>query len=177
MTTQHLTERIQQKLLMKLLEFNYTIEYKKGKENTAADALSRKQHQVNAISSAVPTWITDIEASYHNDIHFTNIIQQLAINPEAVPNYTLHTGILRHNGRICVGSNTELKDSILSSLHSSSIGGGIQESMAHIKESRGFSIALTRRKMLNQLLHTITYVKEQRLNTSNTYLILTAASS
>uniref|UniRef100_A0A8R7UGS9 Reverse transcriptase domain-containing protein n=1 Tax=Triticum urartu TaxID=4572 RepID=A0A8R7UGS9_TRIUA len=42
MTTQRLTEGVQHKLLLKLLEYDYTIEYKKGKENVVADALSRK---------------------------------------------------------------------------------------------------------------------------------------
>jgi hypothetical protein len=55
MMNQRLSEGIQQKLLMKLLEFNYTIEYKKGVENMVADALSRRGNTAMAISSAVPT--------------------------------------------------------------------------------------------------------------------------
>jgi hypothetical protein len=38
--SQRLLEGIQHKLMLKLLEFDYRIEYKKGKENTVADALS-----------------------------------------------------------------------------------------------------------------------------------------
>jgi hypothetical protein len=45
---------------MKLLEFNYTIEYKKDVENTIADALSRREHSLNAITSATPSWINDV---------------------------------------------------------------------------------------------------------------------
>jgi hypothetical protein len=71
MMTQRLTEGIQHRLLMKLMEFDYSIEYKKGKENTVADALSRKEHLVLAISSVVPAWITDIEASYTSDSVYT----------------------------------------------------------------------------------------------------------
>jgi hypothetical protein len=71
MMTQRLTEGIQHRLLMKLMEFDYSIEYKKGKENTVADALSRKEHLVLAISSVVPAWIADIKASYTSDSVYT----------------------------------------------------------------------------------------------------------
>jgi hypothetical protein len=67
MMQQRLIDGIQHKLLMKLLEFNYTIEYKKGAENVIADALSRQEHYISAISSATPTWIHDIEESYQQD--------------------------------------------------------------------------------------------------------------
>jgi hypothetical protein len=60
MMFQRLTNGIQHKLLMKLLEFNYTIEYKKDVENTIADALSRREHSLNAITSATPSWINDV---------------------------------------------------------------------------------------------------------------------
>jgi hypothetical protein len=49
MMQQRLTEGIQHKLLMKLLEFNYTIEYKKGAQNAVADALPCKEHKLLAI--------------------------------------------------------------------------------------------------------------------------------
>jgi hypothetical protein len=46
---QRLTESIQHKLLVKLLGYNYTIEYKKGKENKVVDALSRVKHNLLTI--------------------------------------------------------------------------------------------------------------------------------
>jgi hypothetical protein len=55
-----------------LLEYNYTIEYKKGKENSIADAFSRKPESTiptscNAINMAILKWIEDIEATYQGD--------------------------------------------------------------------------------------------------------------
>lgn len=56
---QRLVEGIHHKLLVKLLGYNYTIEYKKGKENKIADALSRAPHATKllAISQLIPVWI------------------------------------------------------------------------------------------------------------------------
>jgi hypothetical protein len=47
--------------MLKLLEFDFTLEYKKGKENLVADALSRKVQSLHAISMVTPTWIEEIE--------------------------------------------------------------------------------------------------------------------
>lgn len=41
---QKLTKGIQHKLLVKLLGYTYTVEYKKGKENRVVDALSRVKY-------------------------------------------------------------------------------------------------------------------------------------
>jgi hypothetical protein len=62
MGEQRLVLGIQHKLLIKLMGYNYKIEYKKGKENEAVDALSRRpqSESVNDLSSAVPLWIHDV---------------------------------------------------------------------------------------------------------------------
>jgi hypothetical protein len=63
MMTQRLTEGIHHKLLLKLLEFDYFIKYKKGKENTMTDALSRRDDELYAITTATPSWLVEIEES------------------------------------------------------------------------------------------------------------------
>jgi hypothetical protein len=108
---------------LKLLKFNYTIEYKKGADNVVAYALSGKDHSLLAITTTTPAWISEIEQSYGQDEAYTQIIQQLFINDQAVPHHGVHTSILRYKGRICIGNSSTLKEEILSSLHSSSIGG------------------------------------------------------
>jgi hypothetical protein len=122
---QKLTEGIQHKLLIKLLGYDYRIEYKKGRENKAADALSRAPNQVSlhVISSAVPKWINEVTDSYENDEHCTDLIAKLTIDSESVPNFTLKSGILRFNKKIVVGNNTELRTKIITSLHDSALGG------------------------------------------------------
>lgn len=58
MMSQRLVEGIQHKLLLKLMEFDYVIEYKSRKENLVADALSRspnlKEEQCLPMTVVVP---------------------------------------------------------------------------------------------------------------------------
>jgi hypothetical protein len=69
MADQRLIHGIQHKLLIKLLGYNNTIEYKKGQEYKAADALSRRPHHINlmATSTVVPLWINKVLDSYIED--------------------------------------------------------------------------------------------------------------
>jgi hypothetical protein len=128
LSSQRLLEGIQHKLMLKLLEFDFSIEYKKGSENSVADALSRKaEHYTTspclAISMAVPKWMEEVEATYENDPKFGPIIQHLAVNPSSHPNYTFQSGILRYKNRIVIGQHTDLRSSLFDTFHSSLFGG------------------------------------------------------
>lgn len=123
MAEQKVLEGIQHKLMLTLLEFNYVIEYKKGKENKVADALLRKGTQMMSITMAVPTWIEIVENSYLNDDQCKEIMEQLSIVSNPDSNYTYHSGILRYKGRIYVGKDVVLKQNLTHSLHNSAVGG------------------------------------------------------
>jgi hypothetical protein len=87
LASQRLLEGIQHKLMLKLLEFTYEIEYKKGKENIVADALSQqfqdedrdeeasKTLQCNAHTVVtIPTWLLDVQNSYTDDAHCLKLV-------------------------------------------------------------------------------------------------------
>uniref|UniRef100_A0A0A9A0M3 Integrase catalytic domain-containing protein n=1 Tax=Arundo donax TaxID=35708 RepID=A0A0A9A0M3_ARUDO len=125
LSDQRLIEGIQHKLLLKLMNYNYKIEYKKGRENKAADALSRKPQPeiMMAISTSVPLWISDVLKSYEGDTKCKELLEQLSFNPQSFPNYTLTNGIMRFKGKIFVGNQTELKQQLITTFHDSELGG------------------------------------------------------
>jgi hypothetical protein len=58
LTEQRITSKLQQKALVKLMDLDYQIQYKKGVHNVAADALSRQVQEedgVMAVSECLPT--------------------------------------------------------------------------------------------------------------------------
>lgn len=82
----------QQKVFVKLLGLQYRIEYKKGTDNTATDALSRRAHnghQLLSLSVVSPKWIADVIQSYKQDSYASDLISKLAVDPQAVPNFFL----------------------------------------------------------------------------------------
>lgn len=114
----------QQKVFSKLLGLSYRIIYRKGSDNRVADALSR--HPVDccaAMTVARPQWFADIEQSYSSDAHVQSVITKLLLNPQSVPSFSLHNGILRYKGRVWVGSDQALHHRLITALHTSAIGG------------------------------------------------------
>ncbi|RVW20530.1 hypothetical protein CK203_117409 [Vitis vinifera] len=53
----------QQKWLLKLMGYDFSIEFKRGKNNMAANALSRNdtRGEFNAVSSPLPQWLESIK--------------------------------------------------------------------------------------------------------------------
>lgn len=135
-TDQRITEGVQHKLMMKLLEFNFTIQYKKGSTNRVADALSRMWPKCMAISSVTPLWAEDPITSYKND-PVTKALQEklLLQKAETVTDYTLHASIIRYKGKILVGNDKNLQEQLIAALHSSPVGGhsGMRATYQRIK--------------------------------------------
>ena len=148
----------QKKAFTKLLGLRYKISYHQGKSNAAADALSRKSHDSDAIVAAIstcqPLWLTEISDGYAQDSKARTIMQALAVDKDAVPKFTLTEGILGWNGRIWVGDNKELQLKLFTAFHTSSMGGHYIWGSRHLRATQIF-FRLARNEETNQVLGAI----------------------
>ena len=78
---QRLSSEEQQKWVTKMLGYDFEIIYKKGKQNVVADALSRKDEDVEAFLCAIsiiqPDWINEARDQWKNDEEVWSLIQKL----------------------------------------------------------------------------------------------------
>ena len=117
----------QQQAFTKLLGLRYKLCYKKGIDNGAADALSRRpcndEDTLAAISFCQPTWLKEIKEGYRTDPRSSKIIQDLSRDPNSHTNFVFIDGVLKHKGKIWVGHNKAVQDSLLQAGHDTTIGG------------------------------------------------------
>lgn len=98
----------QQRWLSKLLGYDFTVEYRKGRENKVADALSRREKgTVMALSGPQPTWIELVQRECLHNSELQQLQEQFR-EGKLDPRYTGHAGVIFYKGKICVASNSPL---------------------------------------------------------------------
>ena len=129
--------------MTKLLGLQYRLVYKKGLENKVADELSLYPHdqssELCAVSYMVSMWLEDIITGYEHDESTQRLMAQLAVNDSAVKDFQLRDGLLRYRGRIWVGDNEAVQNSILTTLHSSAIGGHLDFQVTYLRIRKLFA--------------------------------------
>jgi hypothetical protein len=125
LTDQRLHSYWQQKVLTKLMSYQYKITYKKGSTNCAADSLSRAPQMgsyLNAISVVQPVWLQALLASYDSNPVAQKLLSALAIhNPDG--HFSLQHGIIKYKSTIWLGHSVELQTKVTDQLHSTPLGG------------------------------------------------------
>jgi hypothetical protein len=122
---QNLHSNMQRKAMTRLMGLQFKISYKQGKDNIAADALSRVAHlmSLQAVSQVQPQWIQEVLNSYATDSQAQELLAQLAVSSPSTHGFSLHNGIIRKGPLIWIGNNSALQTRLISAFHSSAIGG------------------------------------------------------
>ncbi|KAJ8898748.1 hypothetical protein K2173_004975 [Erythroxylum novogranatense] len=103
--------------------FDFVIQYKGGKENIAADALSRREEtrregQILAISCPIPNWTEAVREEINSQPETIEKVQQVR-NGEALGPWEYQDGILFFKGRIYLSKNSALIFDIIEQFHNS----------------------------------------------------------
>lgn len=124
---QRLNTPIQQRAFTKLVGLRFQIQYKAGVANRAADALSRRtqdtSQELTAITLAKPAWLQAILDSYQHDPAAQQLMSRLALDENSDPGYAIQDGVIRFQGRIWIGSDSQTQESLIKALHDSAAGG------------------------------------------------------
>lgn len=102
LTDQRIHKKLQHKALLKLMDLQFKVVYKKGINNAAADALSKcpVTETTLAISSCTPAWVEKLLQSYKEDPAAKQILTKLSISGIDSKGYTIVDGIIKYKGRV-----------------------------------------------------------------------------
>jgi hypothetical protein len=122
---QTLQSPMQRKAMARMMGLQFRILYKKGADNSAADALSRigQVFQLQAISEVRPTWFQEVVTSYVTDPVAQDKLKALAIASPDDQGFELQQGLIKVHGKIWVGANSALQTKLINAFHNSAIGG------------------------------------------------------
>lgn len=117
---QKITTPAQQQWLAKLMGFDFTIEYKKGRKNCVADALSRKNEQggLAAISTPILVWLDMMKKEVQRNPKLQHLVK-LHQQGETVGPWEFKEGILHFKNRIYLVADSPLVPLIIEEMHSS----------------------------------------------------------
>ncbi|GAB2269904.1 hypothetical protein Dimus_038810 [Dionaea muscipula] len=114
---QTINTEAQQKWFVKLMRYDFHIEYKKGNENSAADALSRSTPcELLALSHPLPHWLDPLRA----ELLSSPFLQQQKHKVEsgaAGDSWSFRDGLLFHKGRLFIAPDSPSIPSILTEFH------------------------------------------------------------
>ncbi|KAH0746266.1 hypothetical protein KY285_007923 [Solanum tuberosum] len=123
--SQRITTNEQQRLLMKLLPFNFTIVYKAGKDNLGADSLSRRPLNADFLALAIPVpmdfsnWQNALQA----DTYTREIIQAIHHDPSLQLDFHLVDQKLYFKERLVVPDQSSIRQKLLSESHDTPTAG------------------------------------------------------
>jgi len=151
----------QQKWLTKLMGYSFRVEYKKGTENGAADALSRREGwdkdgtedvavdalppregwdqdgdvSISLLSIPTPTWLTEVREHHQTDEEMQDSLSKWNNNLLDSQKYALRDGLFFYKNRLMLGGNQHLKNQVFHYVHCDPMAGhsGFERTMRGAK--------------------------------------------
>ena len=124
---QILSSEEEQKWVTNMLGYDFEIIYKKGKQNVVADAMSRKDEDVEtllcAISIIQPNLINEAREEWKNDEEVWELIRMLQQDSSTCDTFSWKNDLLWYKDHLYLYKNSQLKQKILMELHTSPLGG------------------------------------------------------
>lgn len=133
----------QQKYLIKLLGFDFDIQYKPGHTNIVADALSREFGDISttpiyssflAITAPLFHLATEIRSEVLLDPFYNSLLQKFSGSEPHAALYQCRDGLVYRGQRICLNPSLSLKPKVLFEFHNTPLAGheGVRKTPARL---------------------------------------------
>ncbi|XP_051137558.1 uncharacterized protein LOC127255849 [Andrographis paniculata] len=123
--TQNIVTPSQQLWVAKLLGYDFTIEYKTGASNAAADALSRRGEELELAAVSVPGWLglDEVRSEQWQDASLRRIITAIEAGPDSSRGYEVIGGCLYYKGWLALSVRSRWIPQLLREFHDTPVGG------------------------------------------------------
>lgn len=129
----------QQVYLSKLLGYDYSIQYKSGKTNLVADALSRITEEPKAqyliLSMPHFTFLSQLKQALQVEPAFQDMLLKVTNDPNDFPDYKVHDGLILFQNKIWLTPTNPFRELLLDEFHRTPLGGhmGINKTLQRLQ--------------------------------------------
>ena len=129
--------------LAKLLGYNYSIQYKAGRNNVVADALSRL-HEPDSVAACFqiismphPQFLDELKRELSGSDEFKTLMLQVRNHPSDYPGFKIRDNLLLFQGSIWLNQGNPFIPLLLEEYHKSPLGGhmGLAKTLGRLQQS------------------------------------------